>query len=99
MMLATVLDLAAFAAVVRARAGCIAWLAWTAAGVLYVATGVFALFVVGVQYLVLVGLALGRRAGLALVAGSGLVVTLAVGGYLAATPFALTYPRHAIVEP
>jgi len=102
MMLGTVLDLAAFVAVVREPGRRFAWLGYVTAGVLYVATGVFAVFVVGAQYLVLVGLGLGRRGArptLAIVVGSGLVVALVVGGYLTSTPFALTYPRHAVVEP
>lgn len=102
MMLVTVLDLAAFVAVVRAPGRRLAWLGYVTAGVLYVATGVFALFVVGAQYLVLIGLGLGRRGArptLAIVVGSGVVVALVVGGYLTATPFTLTYPRHGVVAP
>jgi hypothetical protein len=100
--LATVLDVAAFAGVVRAPGRVGRWALYLVANLLYVFTGVFGLLVIAVQYGVLGAIALRRRAdrpARRLVLASGAALALVVGGYLASTPLGVSYPRNAVVEP
>ena len=100
--LATIVDVAAFASVVRAPERAARWLGHLAANVFYVFTGIFGLLVVGVQYVILAVLGLrGRtsRIGVRAVAASAAALALVLGRYLANTPMGVTYPRNAVVEP
>lgn len=100
MTLATVLDLAAFVAVVRRPRALGAWGLYVAAGLFYVASGVFGVLVVGVQYLVLSAIAMRERGpSLGIVVTSAVAMGLAVANYLGKTPLAVVYPRQAVVEP
>jgi hypothetical protein len=100
--LATVLQMATFTAVVRAPHRATAWMAYAAASVAYFLTGIFALFVVGVELAVLAWLALrapARRPGVLTVVATASVLAVVVAGYLAGTSVGATYPRHVVVEP
>lgn len=100
--LTTALDVAAFAGVVAAPDRAARWMLYVVASALYFLTGIFALFVIAVQYAVLAVVAWrarGRAPGPAGVIGSALVVAGLVLGYLVGTPYGATYPRRAVVEP
>lgn len=96
--LVTVLQVATFAAIVQTPRRTIAWGAWVVVSILYFLTGIFGLFVVGVELVVLAGLALRGRSLLSFLA-SAAILTLVVVGYLAGTSVEATYPRHVVVEP
>ena len=100
--LATIVDVAAFALVVRAPHHASRWLAYLAANLLYIFTGIFGLLVVGVQYAILAAAGfrgrVSRRSLLAAVV-SAAILALIVGGYLAGTGIATRHPRNAVVEP
>ena len=100
--LATIVDVAAFAGVVRAPHRPARWLVHLVANAFYFLTGIFGLLVIGVQYATLAVLALrGRvsRPPLWAVAASGVALAVVVGRYFAGTPVETVYPRNAIVEP
>ena len=100
--LGTVLDLAAFAGVVRRPDGVARWLVHLIVSALYFLTGVFALLVIGVQYLVLGVWALRRRATRPrswMVLASGCLLGGLVLRYMLSTSYDVAYPRNAVVEP
>jgi hypothetical protein len=100
--LATVIDMAAFAALVRAPDRAARWLVHLAANLFLVFTGIFGLFVIGVQYAILAVLAVRGRAtrrGLVAVAASAALFAILLGRYLAGTNVTAPYPRNAVVEP
>jgi hypothetical protein len=100
--LASVLDVAAFAGVAAAPGRLGRWVLYLAASAFYFLTGVFGLLVIGVQYAVLATLALrGRPTAprLWLVAASAALFAVVAGPYLAGTPWRVTYPRSAVLEP
>jgi hypothetical protein len=98
--LMTIASTAAFAGLVRAPGRASRWVAHFVANVLYVFTGIFGLFVVGVQYAVLALASLRRRPGRALaVVGSGAVLGLVLWRWFEGGGAGIDYPRNAVVEP